>query len=81
MVPRCPLNLVPLPDKNRFLDKASEFVSSLQEVHKMVSHNLVESAKKYKAHADLHRKELILTPIDLVWVVLNSTSCVQERLV
>lgn len=71
MIPRCPLDLAPLPDKNRFHGKASEFVSSLQEVHKMVSHNLAESNAKYKAHADSRRRELLFEPGDMVWVVLT----------
>lgn len=70
-VPRGPLDLAPLPDKNRLHGKASDFVSALQDVHKLVSHNLAESASKYKAHADLRRRELLFAPGDLVWVVLT----------
>lgn len=70
-IPRCPLDLAPLPDKTRVHGKASEFVSSLQETHKLVAKNLESSAQKYKARADLRRCELIFSPGDLVWVVLT----------
>lgn len=88
IVPGCPLDLAPLPDKTRLHGKASEFVSSLQETHKFVAQNLELSAQKYKARADLRQREVIFNPGDLVWVVLTKDrlpaheykSCVLTRL-
>ena len=35
IVPRGPLDLIPLPSKTRVHGKAEEFVGGLQEVHKL----------------------------------------------
>lgn len=45
VLPRCPLDLAPLPDLTRFHGAATDFVSSLQETHKLVSQNLESSAQ------------------------------------
>lgn len=71
VIPRCPLDLAPLPDPRRVHGKAADFVSSLQEVHKQVTQNLEALAQKYKSHADTRRRELIFAPGELVWVVLT----------
>lgn len=52
MVPRCPLDLAPLPDPKRLHGKAVDFITSLQQVHQTVSQALASSAAKYKARAD-----------------------------
>lgn len=71
MVPRCPLDLAPLPDATRLHGGAADFVSSLQEVHRVVAQNLSEASQKYKARADKRRREVIFEPGELVWVVLT----------
>lgn len=48
LVPRCPLDLAPLPDLTRFHGGAAEFVTALQETHKLVAQNLASSANGYK---------------------------------
>ena len=47
VVPRGPLDLIPLPDKTRIQGKAATFVSGLQEVHQAVHDNLLKAASKY----------------------------------
>lgn len=71
VVPRGPLDLAPLPDPKRIHGKAADFISSLQQVHKSVAEELAGSAAKYKARADVKRRELLFEPGDLVWVVLT----------
>lgn len=71
LVPRCPLDLIPVPDPKRLHGRAVDFVSSLQDVHETVVRNLEESSRKYKAAADKSRRELLFQPGDLVWVVLT----------
>ncbi|KAJ8629816.1 hypothetical protein MRB53_023139 [Persea americana] len=41
MIPRGPLDLIPLPSKIRAHGKAAEFVDGLQAIHKTVHDNLV----------------------------------------
>ena len=48
VMPRGPLNLIPLPDKIRIHGKAATFVSGLQEVHQAVHDNLLKATSKYK---------------------------------
>ncbi|KAG7532342.1 Zinc finger CCHC-type superfamily [Arabidopsis thaliana x Arabidopsis arenosa] len=42
VVPRCPLDLAPLPDHTRIHGQASNFVEELQELHKRTYQNLAE---------------------------------------
>lgn len=71
LVPRCPLDLVPLPDPAHAHGLASDFVSALQDVHQTVTRNLEEASQKYKVTADRRRREVIFEPDELVWVVLT----------
>ncbi|KAG7568203.1 Ribonuclease H-like superfamily [Arabidopsis thaliana x Arabidopsis arenosa] len=70
-VPRCPLDLTTIPDKSRFHGGALEFVDDLLQVHSQAKANLEASSVKYKAVADVKRRELLFEPGDLVWVVLT----------
>lgn len=56
---------------NRIHGTASEFVSLLHDVCKLVSDNLEEAARKYKARVDLKRHKVIFESSKLVWVVLT----------
>lgn len=71
IIPRGPVNLSSLPDRTRIHGVASEFVDDLLRVHDLTKTNLEESAAKYKADADLHRRRLVFEVGDLVWVVLT----------
>lgn len=71
VVPRCPLDHVPIPDPTCMHGRAVDFVSSLQEVHKEVLRDLEDSSQKYKALADRKCREFLFNPGDLVWVVLT----------
>ena len=60
MIPRGPLDLIPLPSKIRAHGKAIEFVDGLQAIHKKVHDNLVHVATKYKMLADKKRRHVEL---------------------
>ena len=49
IVPCGPLDLIPFPNKTPVHGKAEEFVGGLQEIHKQVNDNLVQTAAKYKS--------------------------------
>lgn len=70
-VPRCPLDLITPPDKTRHHGEAIDFVADLQSLHQQARSHLESSAVKYKASADLKRREVIFEPGDLVWVYLS----------
>ena len=55
VVPRGPLDLIPLPDKTRIHGKAATFISGSQEVHQTVHDNLLKATSKYKQTADKKR--------------------------
>lgn len=71
IVPRCPLDLALLPDPKRLHKQSSDFVTTLQETHKLVVRNLEAATERYKARADSHQRQLIFALGDLVWVVLT----------
>ena len=52
IVPHGPLDLIPLPSKNRVHGNVEEFIEGLQEVQKRVYENLVQATAKYKLSVD-----------------------------
>ena len=70
IVPRGPLDLIPLPSKTRIHGKVEEFVGGLQEIHKQFHDNLVQMAAKYKSSADKKRHYMEFEVGDFVWAVL-----------
>ena len=52
VVPRGPLDLLPLPGKTKINGKAENFMQGLLEVHKTVHDNLLMATGKYKQAAD-----------------------------
>ncbi|KAH7557291.1 hypothetical protein JRO89_XS11G0106700 [Xanthoceras sorbifolium] len=71
VVPRGPLDLLPLPSKTRVHGKAERFVQQLQDTHKQVYDNLVKNTSKYKLVADKKRRNVEFEVGDFVWVVLT----------
>ena len=71
VVPRGPLDLIPLPGKSRIHGKAATFVSGLQEVHQAVHDNLLIAASKYKQAADKKRRHVEFDVGNYVWAVLT----------
>ncbi|KAG5230103.1 hypothetical protein IMY05_015G0066000 [Salix suchowensis] len=71
LVPRSPIDLIPLPSKTRVHGKAEDFVQGLQETHKQVQDNLLQSVEKYKLAADKKRRHLEFEVGDFVWAVLT----------
>ncbi|KAI9174135.1 hypothetical protein LWI28_012455 [Acer negundo] len=71
LVPRSPIDLIPLPSKTRVHRKAEDFVQGLHEVHKQVQEKLLQSVEKYKLAADKKRRHLEFEVGDFVWAVLT----------
>lgn len=71
VVPRCPFDLGTAPDRTRHHGEAIDFVSDLQEIHQSSQLNLEASMAKYKAAADVKRREVLFAPRDLVWIYLT----------
>lgn len=70
-IPRCPLDLAPLPDNTRLHGQALDFVEDLQAVHTQATKNLTDSVAKYKAQADGKRRVVHFEPGNLVWIYLT----------
>ena len=68
LVPHGPLDLATTPDNTRHHGEAIDFITSLQDVHKLTQSHLEAATTKYKFTADAKRRELIFEPGDLVWV-------------
>ena len=71
IVPRGPLNLIPLPSRTRAHGKDEECVGGLQEIHKQVHDNLVQAATKYKSSADKRCLHVEFEVGDYVWGVFD----------
>ncbi|KAK0604746.1 hypothetical protein LWI29_019042 [Acer saccharum] len=71
LVPRSPLDLLPLLNKTRIHGKAEDFVQGLRGVHQQVQENLSQSSEKYKLAADKKRRHLEFEVGDFVWAVLT----------
>lgn len=71
IVPRCPLDLLTLPDKTRHHGEAVDFITDLEALHRTAQQHLEASASKYKQAADSKRREVLFEPCDLVWVYLT----------
>ena len=71
LVPRSPLDLLPLPNKTRIHGKAEDFVQGLRGVHQQVQENLSQSSEKYKLAADKKRRHLEFEVGDFVWAILT----------
>ncbi|KAI9165278.1 hypothetical protein LWI28_010951 [Acer negundo] len=72
LVPRSPLDLLPLPSRTRVHGKAEDFVHGLQEIHQQVQKNLLQSGEKYKLAADKKRRHLEFNVGNLVWAILTN---------
>ncbi|PKI37941.1 hypothetical protein CRG98_041654 [Punica granatum] len=71
VIPRGPLDLLPVPDKTKVHGKAVDLVHGLQEIHEYVQNNLQNAAMKYKAVADRRRRSVEFEVGDFVWAVLT----------
>ena len=71
VVPRGPLDLLPLPNKTRVHGKVGDFVHSLQDTHAQVYENLGRTMGKYKLAADKKRRHLEFDIGDFVWAILT----------
>ncbi|GFS44399.1 hypothetical protein Acr_00g0090100 [Actinidia rufa] len=69
--PRALIDLAPISDLKRVHKKAEDFISDLQDVHKQVQQNLLESITKYKDAADEKRRLVEFDVGDFVWAVLT----------
>ncbi|GFS29747.1 hypothetical protein Acr_00g0008180 [Actinidia rufa] len=70
-MPRDPSDLAPILDLKRVHKKAEDFIRDLQDVHKQVQQNLLDSTIKYKDAADKKRRLVEFDVGDFVWTVLT----------
>ncbi|KAG7548052.1 Ribonuclease H-like superfamily [Arabidopsis suecica] len=68
--PRGPLDLSVVPDRTRFHGRACDVVEEFTTINEQVHANLEASTSKYKAAADVHRRDVQFQVGDLVWAVL-----------
>ena len=66
MVPRGPLDLLPLSITTSKHGKAADFVMSLQDIHQTVRTHLEQAIPKYKTVADKKRRQVTIAEGDLV---------------
>ncbi|KAH7575977.1 hypothetical protein JRO89_XS02G0267200 [Xanthoceras sorbifolium] len=71
VVPRGPLDLLPLPNNTRVHGKVEDFVHSLQDTHAQVYENLGRTVGKYKLATDKKRRHLEFGIGDFVWAILT----------
>lgn len=71
LVPRGPLDLATAPDKTRNHGEAIDFITHLQDAHRLAQFHFETSTKKYKVAVDAKRRELLFEPGDLVLVYLT----------
>ena len=69
--PRAPIDLAPVLDLKRVHKKADDFFSDLQDVHKQVKQNLLESTTKNKYAADNKRCLVEFEEGDFLWATLT----------
>ena len=70
-MPKGPLDLAMVPQPERMVKRASDFVNELQECHKIVHERLLKPNEKYKQSADKKRRSVDFREGDLVYAVLT----------
>ncbi|KAL6548706.1 hypothetical protein OROGR_008472 [Orobanche gracilis] len=71
LLPRGPVDLLPLPDAVRPHGVASDFIADLQRIHQQVHTNLGVASADYKQKADRKCRKVIFNVGDFVWAVLT----------
>ncbi|PKI79014.1 hypothetical protein CRG98_000587 [Punica granatum] len=71
IVPKGPLDLIPLPNQSKVHGKAADFVDSLREIHQAVFEHLTAANAKYKQVADKKRRLVEFEVGDYVWAILT----------
>jgi len=77
--PLSPLDLTPLPLKERLSTEASKRVKEIQELHKKIQGQIERSNEHYRSQANKHRKQALFQPGDLVWVHLRKERFPSKR--
>jgi len=70
-VPLSPLDLTPLPLKDRMSTEASKRVKEIQELHKKIQGQIENSNEHYRSQANKHYKQALFPLGDVVWVHLR----------
>ncbi|PKI64757.1 hypothetical protein CRG98_014826 [Punica granatum] len=71
VIPKGPLDLIPLPNRSKVHSKAANFVNGLQEIHQAVYDHLTEANAKYKQAADKKHCSVEFEVGDFVWAILT----------
>ena len=68
IIPRMPIDLVPLPSETRPSVEADAFAKHMRDIHEDVRRRIVMSNEGYKAHADTRRKFAEFQEGDMIMV-------------
>ncbi|PKI60584.1 hypothetical protein CRG98_019060 [Punica granatum] len=71
VVPKGPLDLIPLPNRSKVHGKVADSVNSLREIHQAVYDNLTAANAKYKQAADKKHCSMEFEVGDFVWAILT----------
>ena len=71
LLPRAPIDLMPLPSSEKLNFDAKQRAELMLKLHETTKENIERMNAKYKFAGDKGRRELILEPGDLVWLHLR----------
>jgi hypothetical protein len=71
LLPRAPIDLMPLPSSEKLNFDAKQRVELMLKMHETTNENIERMNAKYKISGDKGRKQLDFEPRDLVWLHLR----------
>ncbi|PKI77507.1 hypothetical protein CRG98_002113 [Punica granatum] len=71
VVPKGPLDLIPLPSRSKVHGKATDFVNGLREIHQAAYDHLTAANARYKQAADKKHCSVEFEVGDFVWAILT----------
>jgi hypothetical protein len=71
LIPRAPIDLMPLPTSEKLNFDAKQRAELMLKLHETTKENIERMNSKYKLAGDKGRKQLIFEPGDLVWLHLR----------
>jgi hypothetical protein len=71
LLPRAPIDLMPLPNSEKLNFDAKQRAELILKLHETTKENIEHMNSKYKLAGDKNRKQLIFKPGELVWLHLS----------
>jgi hypothetical protein len=71
LIPRAPINLMPLPNSEKLNFDAKQRAELMLKLHETTKENIERMNSKYKLASDKGRKQLIFEPDEFVWLHLK----------